>query len=338
MSDEMPSPAAVFQALTAYQQTAAMRAAIDLNVFTAIGQGATTPAELAKATGASERGLRMLCDRLVVDRFLRKEGGGSYALSATASMFLDQRSGAYVGGGFVFLTNPTIVEAFAKLTEAVRRGGTALEHDGTVAPDASIWVDFARAMKGLAGFTAELVGNLLEVDSADRPWKILDVAAGHGMFGITLARRNPRARVVALDWRAVLAVAEENARAAGVADRVRLLPGDAFTTDLGQGYDLVLLPNFLHHFDAPTCEKFLRRVHAALAPGGRVVIPEFVPNEDRVSPPDAATFALVMLASTPAGDAFTFAEYEAMLRNAGFANSTLHELPMVPQRVITAAR
>src|SRR5262249_62123928 len=116
--------------------------------------------------------------------------------------------------------SPTVVEAFSRLTEAVGRGGTAVEHEGTVVADASVWVDFARSMKGLAGFTAELVGNLLEVDAADRPWKILDVAAGHGMFGITLARRNPRAQVVALDWADVLAVAEENARAAGVADRV----------------------------------------------------------------------------------------------------------------------
>src|SRR6185503_6104382 len=212
----------------------------------------------------------------------------------SASMFLDRHSGAYVGSAITFLTNPTIVEAFARLTAAVRRGGTALEQDGTVAADATVWIDFARAMKGLAGFTAELVAGLLEVEAANRPLKVLDVAAGHGMFGIAIARRQPRAEVTALDWAGVLAVAKENARAAEVADRVHLLPGDAFTTDLGSGYDLVLLPNFL------------RRVRAALAPGGRVAVVEFIPNDDRVSPPDAATFALVMLATTPAGDAFTY--------------------------------
>lgn len=337
MSDEMPSPAAIFQSFSAYQHTAAMRAAIDLDLFTSIGQGAATPAELAKACGASERGLRMLCDRLVVDRFLTKEGT-RYGLSQTAAMFLDRRSAAYVGAAITFLTNPTIVEAFARLTDAVRRGGTALEHDGTVSPDPAVWVDFARAMKGLAGVTAELVATLLDVDAAARPLKVLDVAAGHGMFGITIARRSPRAEVVALDWGPVLAVAKENAQAVGVADRVRLLPGDAFKTDLGDGYDLVLLPNFLHHFDPPTCEEFLRRVRAALASGGRAVAVEFIPNEDRVSPPDAASFALVMLATTPAGDAFTYPEYDTMFRRAGFARTALHELPMVPQRVVVAER
>jgi predicted O-methyltransferase YrrM len=337
MSDAMPSPAAVFQSFTAYQQTAAMRAAVELDVFTAIAQGATTAAELARSCGASERGLRILCDRLVVDRFLSKDGN-RYGLSPTASMFLDRRSAAYVGGSITFLTSPTIVDAFARLTDAVRRGGTALDHEGTLGPDATVWVDFARAMKGLAGVTAELVANLLGADAADRPWKVLDVAAGHGMFGISIARQHPRAEVVALDWAPVLAVAEENARAAGVADRVRSLPGDAFKTDLGSGYDLVLLPNFLHHFDAPTCEQFLRRVHTALASGGRAVAVEFIPNDDRTSPPDAATFALVMLATTPAGDAFTYAEYDAMFRGAGFARTVLHELPLPPQRVVIAER
>src|SRR5262249_38804669 len=147
----------------------------------AIAQGATTIPELARQCGAAERGLRILCDRLVVDRFLTKDGD-RYGLSPTASMFLDRRSAAYVGGSITFLTNPTIVEAFGRLTEAVRRGGTALGHEGTVAPDPAVWVDFARAMKGLAGLTAELVANLLEVESAGRPWKVLDVAAGHGMF------------------------------------------------------------------------------------------------------------------------------------------------------------
>ena len=337
MSDAMPTPAAIFQSFTAYQQTAAIRTAIDLDVFTAIAQGAAMPADLAKACNASERGVRMLCDRLVVDHLLTKDDG-RYGLSPTASMFLDRRSGAYVGAAITFLMNPTIVEAFARLTEAVRRGGTALEQDGTLAAEATVWVDFARAMKGLAGFTAELVAGLLEVEAANRPLKVLDVAAGHGMFGISIARRQPRAEVTALDWAGVLAVAEENARAAEVADRVRLLPGDAFKTDLGSGYDLVLLPNFLHHFDAPTCEQFLRRVRAALAPGGRAVVIEFIPNDDRVSPPDAATFALVMLATTPAGDAFTYAEYDEMLRRAGFPRTTLHDLPMVPQRVVIAER
>jgi cyclopropane fatty-acyl-phospholipid synthase-like methyltransferase len=125
----------------------------------------------------------------------------------------------------------------------------------------------------------------------------------------------------------VLEVAKENARAAGMAGRYRTLPGSAFDVDYGSAYDIVLLTNILHHFDPPACERLLRKVHAALGEGGRAVTVEFVPNEDRVSPPEAAEFSLTMLANTPAGDAYTFSQFEKMFRNAGFRSSEQHPIP-----------
>lgn len=124
----------------------------------------------------------------------------------------------------------------------------------------------------------------------------------------------------------------------GVAERLTARPGSAFETDLGEGYDYVLLTNILHHFDIPTCEKLMRRVHTALKPGGKAITLEFVPNEDRVTPPMAAAFSLVMLADTDAGDAYTFAQYEKMFRNAGFAKSTLHPVPEMPQQVLVCEK
>ena len=172
----------------------------------------------------------------------------------------------------------------------------------------------------------------------DRKVTVLDIAAGHGAFGIAFARRHPSVEVVAVDWPAVLAVAEDNARAAGVADRYRTVPGSAFDVDYGRGYDLVLLANFLHHFDPPTCEELLAKVRAALAEGGLAVSVEFVPNEDRVSPAPAAAFSLVMLCATPSGDAHTFAELDRMFRRAGFARSELHALPPSPEHAIISHR
>ncbi len=108
--------------------------------------------------------------------------------------------------------------------------------------------------------------------------------------------------------------------------------------DYGEGYDVVLLTNFLHHFDPPTNEKLLRKVHAALADGGRAVTLEFVPNDDRVSPLGVAGFSLVMLAGTPSGDAYTFAEFDRMFKNAGFSKSEIHELPQVVQQLIVSQK
>jgi len=334
--EEMPSPARVFDAFTAYQRSAAMRAAIDLDLFTAIGAAGATAAELAARSGAAERGVRSLCDRLVADGFLTKSAD-RYGLALDAQLFLDRTSPAYVGSAITFLTAPTIRGAFDRLTEAVRRGGTAIGAEGTLAPEHPVWVEFARAMAPMAGLTGEVVATALGAGGPMRG-TALDVAAGHGLFGIALARRNPELRVVAQDWPNVLQVAQENAEKAGVADRFAQLPGSAFEVDFGTGHAIVLLTNFLHHFDPPTNESLLRRVHAALAPGGRAVAVEFVPNEDRVTPPEAAGFSLTMLATTPAGDAYTFAEYERMFRAAGFAEVAQQDLAPLPQRAVIAVR
>jgi 2-polyprenyl-3-methyl-5-hydroxy-6-metoxy-1,4-benzoquinol methylase len=186
-------------------------------------------------------------------------------------------------------------------------------------------------------YPAESVAALIAA-SAAKKWKVLDVAAGHGLFGITVARHNPNAEIFAVDWPAVLAVARENASGAGVAARHRTLPGSAFDVEFGTGYDVALVTNFLHHFDPPTCEILLRKVHAALAPGGFAVTVEFVPNEDRVSPAIPAMFPLTMLASTPAGDAYTYSDLERMFRNAGFRRSEIHALPPSPLSALVSTR
>jgi 2-polyprenyl-3-methyl-5-hydroxy-6-metoxy-1,4-benzoquinol methylase len=171
-----------------------------------------------------------------------------------------------------------------------------------------------------------------------RPLRVLDVAAGHGLFGIAVAERNPQAHITALDWPNVLAVAEENARRAGVAERYALRPGSAFDVDWGGPYDAVLLTNFLHHFDVPTCDRLAARAHAALAPGGRALTLDFIPEPDRVTPPSTANFALVMLATTAHGDAYTFAEFEGMFARAGFARSEFHALPPTMQQAVVSIK
>jgi 2-polyprenyl-3-methyl-5-hydroxy-6-metoxy-1,4-benzoquinol methylase len=154
------------------------------------------------------------------------------------------------------------------------------------------------------------------------------------MFGISIAKANPQAEIYGLDWKSVLAVARENANKAGVGDRYHEIPGSVFDVALGQDYDLVLIPNFLHHFDPPTCVSLLKRVKAALKPTGLVATSEFVPNPDRISPPMPASFSLQMLVGTPAGDAYTFAELDAMFREAGFPPSTSQPLGHTPQTLV----
>jgi 2-polyprenyl-3-methyl-5-hydroxy-6-metoxy-1,4-benzoquinol methylase len=316
---EQPTPERFFNALNAYQQTAAIKAAIELEVFTAIAEGRTTPAPIAERCKASERGIRILCDFLAIHGFLTKENQ-RYGLAEDAAMFLNRHSPAYLGGSIDFMLTARIRKGNELATEAVRLGGTALGR-GTLEPENPDWVEFARAMMPLMNYPAEVMATELRKGGESK--KVLDVAASHGVYGIAVARHNPSAEIYASDWKNVLAVAEENAVAAGIAARHHLIPGDAFETEFGTGYDLVLITNFLHHFDIPTCTRFLRKVHGALTPGGRAAIVDLVPNDDRITPPIAAAFSLMMLTTTPTGDAYTLKEYEAMAKDAGFARTEL---------------
>ncbi len=331
-----PTPERIFNTLNAYQQTLALRAAIELDVFTAIADGAADVASIAKKTGAAERGIQTLCNYLTIIGFLTKETG-RFALTQESNIFLNKRSPAYMGAIAKFLAGDTVMKKFSSLTEAVKKGGSAAGHGDNQEPNDEMWVTFARSMAPLTTPSAAYISQLTGMPQG-KACQILDIAAGHGMYGINMAKQNSNAQVTAVDWPNVLEVAKDNAQSAGVGDRFKTRPGSAFDTDLGSGYDYVLLTNIFHHFDHATCEKLMRRVHAALKPGGQAITLEFVPNEDRVSPPTAAMFSMVMLGSTDAGDAYTLKEYEKMFGNAGFSKTTMHQIPDMPQQVLVSEK
>jgi hypothetical protein len=328
------TPALIFDTMIAYQRTAALKTAVELNVFGAIGEGANDAASIAKKCSSSERGIRILCDFLAINGLLAKHDG-TYKHSDVSAVFLDPKSPACMGSVTQFLGNPILLHEFQELTKIVRDGRTTLPGQGTVEPENPMWVQFAEAMAplmaGVAGPFAEIC-----LQGRSGPMKVLDIAAGHGLFGINVAKRNPEARITALDWRMVLEVAQRNANKEGLDGRYELRPGSAFDVEFGGPYDLVLLTNFLHHFDVPTCVGLLKKCRAAMNPGGTLGILEFVPNEDRVSPPHPAAFSMMMLSSTAAGDAYTFGELESMLQAAGLKDSKHVRIGPSPNSAVVA--
>jgi 2-polyprenyl-3-methyl-5-hydroxy-6-metoxy-1,4-benzoquinol methylase len=331
-SGAAPNPALLFETLLAYERSAALRAAIELNLFSGIGQGNCDVPALARFCNASERGIRILCDYLTVIGFLEKENG-AYRNSATSAVFLDPRSPACLASISRFLGNSTMMEPCNHLAEIVRTGRTTMPGGASVEPENPVWVEFAQSMAPMMAPMTAPLGQIV-LDGLTGPARVLDIAAGHGLFGIEVAKQNPQAHIVSLDWGHVLEVAQANAQKAGVADRFERLPGSAFEADFHGPYDIALLTNFLHHFDPPTCVGLLKKIRAAMKPGGRVAALEFVPNDDRVSPPMPAMFALVMLTTTPSGDAYTFRDLEGMFREAGFENITAHPVPTGPHTVV----
>jgi ubiquinone/menaquinone biosynthesis C-methylase UbiE len=317
-----------------------MIAAIELDVFTRLLQAedntGRTAEGLARAIGGSPKGVRVLCDFLTINGLLTKHHSASplawYEPTPDAAAFLDRRSPSALVHAPKFIAPPPLHAIAEMIAGSVRKGGTVMDSAGDI--NDPRWVDFAR---GMAPFTTASAGPMAAILGQQGPQKILDIAASHGLFGITFLKSNPQAQVVAVDGDAVLEVGRENAVSADVADRWRKLPGDAFTVDFGNGYDLVLVTNFLHSFAPEENENFLRKVHASLKPGGKVAVLEFVPNDDRVSPPVPASFAFIMLTQTPHGDAYTYRQLTAMLENAGFRQVDRHDLP-TPQTVVVGTK
>ena len=333
MSEQNISPELFFETANSYQKSAALKSAVELEVFTLIGEGANAQ-DLAHRCGSSQRGIRVLCDFLVINGFLEKRNE-VYKNTPASAVFLDKNSPAYVGSAIEFLLSSELISTFDHLTETVRKG--TMVSEGLIAPENPVWVTFARSMAPITAGVADQLTKLVNIPQ-DKPIRVLDIAAGHGMFGIAFARRYPAAQIYALDWKNVLELAEENAVKAGVRERFHTVAGNAFDIELETDFDVALITNFLHHFDSETCVKFLKRIFTALGPKGKAVTLEFVPNEDRVTPKLAASFAMIMLAETPAGDAYTYKELEAMHLEAGFSRCTLHPLQQSIQLAIEAEK
>src|SRR5580658_321013 len=250
---QAPSPGIVFYTLQAYQRSVALRGAIDLDLFTAIADGNKSLNAIAARIQASEKGTRVLCDFLTMMGFLVK-AGGEYALTPDSAAFLNRHSPAYMGTMAHFLMSPRIAEMFEDITGVIRHGGALPSDDGALEPENPMWVEFARSMAPMMAMPAELIATMF---AGSKPIRVLDISAGHGLYGIAFAKLNPSAKVVGVDWGNVLEVAKENAGKAGVANRYSTIAGSAFDVDFGAGYDIVLIPNFLHHFDPATNEKLL---------------------------------------------------------------------------------
>jgi cyclopropane fatty-acyl-phospholipid synthase-like methyltransferase len=243
----------------------------------------------------------------------------------------------FLGDSVNFFLSPMQRRGFDELTNAVKNGGSTITKDGSLDPESPMWVYFARGMAGMMMPAAQMIAGHLGFDSRQKI-KVLDIAAGHGIFGIVVAQKYPNAEIYAVDWANVLEVATENAEKFGVSDRHHLISGNAFDVEFGDGYDVVLLTNFLHHFDEETNISLLRKIRNSLSDAGKVITLEFIPNDDRISPPSEAMFSLVMLAGTPAGDAYTFAELREMFEAAGFSRNQHIPLTPMPQHLVVSMK
>jgi ubiquinone/menaquinone biosynthesis C-methylase UbiE len=326
MSDKKPTvtPERIMQLAWGYAPPLILEAAVRCRVFDVLDAGPKPLDQIAAETGASPRGLRALLNALVSLELLGKSRD-AYTLTPESAAFLVSTKPGF-RGGMLRHASTRLIPNWLHLTEAVQTGKPpiAVNQEGT---GAAFFRDFVEDLFANNYATAQALADALRVAEVKAPYRVLDLAAGSGVWSIAFAEKSPRVEVTVVDWPEVIPVCQKVTARRGVGDRYRYVAGDLLQADFGGGYQAATLGHILHSEGERRSRALLRKVFAALAPGGVAAIAEMVPNEDRTGPPHALIFAVNMLVHTDEGDTFTFGEMSAWLREAGFVNPRQLEVP-----------
>lgn len=256
---------------------------------------------------------------------LAKSADGKYSLTPESATFLVSGKPSYVGG-FIKHTSAHAIPRWLHLTEIVRSGksNTQVNQESS---GSEFFHDFVEELFPLSFPVTQVMATDLRLDSASQPVRVLDLAAGSGVWGIGLAKRSPQVQVTAVDWPGVLDVTRKVVGRFGLTDRFTFVAGDLGTADFGTGYNIATLGHILHSEGEQKSRELLKKVFGALAPGGNIAVAEFLVNDDRTGPPNGLIFAVNMLMGTDAGDTWSFNEIAGWLREAGFENARTLESP-----------
>ena len=329
-------PAPILQMLQANQATAVLKTAIDLGIFAALAEEPRTAEAAAAKIHCPPRSTGIILDAMAV-LGLAVRRGTAYELAPLARAFLVPGGPTYLGDTSNIFAGPLLWDAFGKLTEAVRADGSILDKHAET-PSNTFWETFARSSAALAFPTAAALADLLApIAAAKKSMRVLDVAAGSGIYGYTQLRA-PGVDVTFLDWPNVLEETRAWGDRLGVdRSRTHYLPGSVFEADLGGTYDVVIASHLYHHFDPKTCQALTRRLAGALAPGGRLAVHDFVTGA-ALENPGATMFSLVMLVWTRHGKAYAHDDYATWMSEAGLTRPSAHPMPGMPTTWLIAER
>jgi 3-hydroxy-5-methyl-1-naphthoate 3-O-methyltransferase len=326
------TPERLMQFAFGYAAPLMLEAAIRHRVFDLLDAGPKTLDELSTATGASPRGLRILLNGLVGLELLAKDAQGRYLLRPESSTFLVSTKPGYRGGSFKHASSQ-LIPKWLKLTDIVRTGKPAIAVNQE-AEGSPFFLEFVEDLFPMGYATARMLGEHLNIPKATKPLSVLDLAAGSGVWSIALAQQSPHVRVTAVDWPGVLPATRRTAERNGVADRFRFVAGDLSDADFGVGHQIATLGHILHSEGETRSRALLKKTFAALAPGGTIVIAEWLVNDERTGPAPGLMFAVNMLVNTDQGDTFSFNEIRRWLEEAGFRDARTLETPSVSPLVL----
>jgi ubiquinone/menaquinone biosynthesis C-methylase UbiE len=328
------SPAAIMEDVTGAWRSQALATAVDLDVFSHIAEGKQTTEDVAGAAGASPRGMEYLLDALTAIGYLRKTGS-RYGLWPVSATFLVRGKTAYMGAMAQALS--LTLDAWKDLTEVVRSGRSAETFNVAEKGKEFFPKLVASIFPGNFAASTVVVSRLPEKERR-KIHGILDVGAGSGAWSLAFAQAIPQARVTTVDFPEMTAITQEFAEKFGVAARYKYHEGDFRQVDFGHNaYDLVILGHIVHSEGETHGKELLRKSYAALRPGGKLLIGEYVPNDARTGPAMPLLFGLNMLLQTEEGNVFTLREYRAWLKAAGFRKVATIPVPP-PSTVIVATK
>ena len=325
MSQRAVTPERIQQLAWGYAPPLIIEAALHHGVFDLLDGGSKTVEEVAAQSGASVRGLRAVMNALAGLGLLTKDAEGRYGLTADSAAFLVSTKPGFLGG-VIKHTSTQLVPKWLRLEEVVRTGKPAASVNREKV-GAEFFHKFVEDIFPMSYPSAQRLAEALVIADAKKPVKVLDLAAGSGVWGIALAQRSLRVTVTAVDWPGVLDVTRKVATRLGVAGRFSFVAGDLATADFGRGHHIATLGHILHSEGERRGRALLKKTFKALAKGGTIAIAEFLVDDARTGPPVALIFAVNMLVNTDEGDTWSFGEISGWLREAGFRDPRTIEAP-----------
>jgi ubiquinone/menaquinone biosynthesis C-methylase UbiE len=319
-----PSAERILSMAAGYEPALILEAAVRLGVFDVLDDRPLELAEIVARTKTSTRGMGALLNGLVGMELVERYGE-HYVLSEESALYLVTTKPAYQGYMCKHVSRH-LLPRWLRLTEVVREGKPS-EAVNEQADGGAYFREFVEDIFPMSYEAATALAEALGVEQATAPLSVLDLAAGSGVWSVALAEASPLVRVTAVDWPAVIPVTRRIAEKHGVLAQFHFVEGDLLAADFGAGHAVATLGHIIHSEGEARSRLLLQKTFAALAPGGTIVIAEFVPHEGRTGPAGALIFSVTMLVNTEAGDTYTFGEMAAWLTEAGFVDARKLDVP-----------